>query len=176
MNTLLVIDMQHGLLNGDTARNDKDGVIARINHAAQSTRRRGGQVIFIQHADEEVPSGSAEWELDAGLLVEPADLMFEKTACDSFADTGLLAQLNATGTHTVLICGLATEFCVDTTLRAAASHGFDVLALADAHTTGDRPHLSAAQIIEHHNWVWTHMAAPAGRSIQVRTVAQAFAE
>jgi nicotinamidase-related amidase len=176
MNTLLVIDMQNAWLNGGTARIDKDGVIARINHAAQCMRERDEQVIFILHNDEEAAIGSPEWQLDAGLVVAPGDVMVDKTACDSFADTNLLEQLTAIGTRTLFICGSATEFCVDTTLRASLSQGFDVVALADAHTTGDRPHLKAAQIIEHHNWTWGNLAVPAGRQIHVRTVKQAFAE
>jgi hypothetical protein len=47
--------------------------------------------------------------------------------------------------------------------------------LSDAHTTGDTPHLSAGQIVAHHNWVWTHLAVPAERTLKVLTVAQAFA-
>lgn len=175
MDTLLVIDMQNAWLNGGTARHDKDGVLARINHAAQAMRERGGQVVFIQHCDAaEAPAGSEEWQLDAALLIEPSDLKSDKSACDSFADTDLLAQLRSCGARTLYVCGLATEFCVDTTLRAALSHGFDVVALADAHTTGDRPHLSGAQIIEHHNWVWANLAAPHGRSVRTTTVAQEF--
>ena len=176
MNTLLVIDMQNAWLNGDTPRLDKDGVIARINHAALSMRERGGQVIFILLNNEEAAIGSPGWQLDAGLVVVPGDVMVEKTACDSFVDTKLLEQLAAFGTRTLFICGSATELCVDTTLRASLSQGFDVVALADAHTTGDRPHLKAAQIIEHHNWTWGELAAPFGRQIHVRTVEQAFAE
>jgi len=99
MNTLLVIDMQNAWLNGDTPRLDKDGVIARINHAALSMRERGGQVIFILHNNEEAAIGSPGWQLDAGLVVVPGDVMVEKTACDSFVDTKLLEQLAAFGTR-----------------------------------------------------------------------------
>lgn len=55
-------------------------------------------------------------------------------------------------------------------MRAALSLGFDVIALSDAHTTGDRPHLSAERIIEHHNWVWANLAAPQGSKLTVQTV------
>ncbi|HSY27998.1 MAG TPA: isochorismatase family protein [Burkholderiaceae bacterium] len=176
MNTLLVVDMQNAWLNGDTKRYDKDAVVARINHAAHCMRERGGQVIFILHNNDEAAIGSPGWQLDAGLIVAPGDVMVDKTACDSFADTKLLEQLTATGTRTLFICGMATEQCVDSTVRASLSQGFDVVALADAHTTGDRPHLKATQIIVHHNWTWGELAAPFGRQIRVRTVEQAFVE
>ena len=51
----------------------------------------------------------------------------------------------------VIVCGYATEGCVDTTIRRAAALGYEVTIAADAHTTDDQPHASAAQIREHHN-------------------------
>lgn len=176
MNTLLVIDMQSVWFTGATKRFDEAGVFARINHAASVMRQRGDQVIFIRHTDSEAVAGTPAWQVDPRLTVEAADQLIDKTACDSFAGTPLLDTLKASGTSTVIVCGLATEFCVDTTLRAALSHGFDVVALADAHTTGDRPHLTAAQIVEHHNFIWTHIAPPAGRKSKVCTVANVFGD
>jgi nicotinamidase-related amidase len=173
MNTLLVIDMQNAWLR--QPRHDKEGVIARINQAARAMRQSGGTVVFIRHCSEEALAGSDDWQLDGTLDVRPDDVLFDKSACDSFADTALLPHLQQSGTQTLYICGLATEFCVDTTLRAALSRGFNVTALADAHTTSDRPHLTAVQIIEHHNWIWADMAAPLGRSLRVCDTAQALA-
>lgn len=174
MNTLLIVDMQNAWLNRETPRLDKAGVIARINHAAQRTRTLGGKVIFVQHCDENSLTGSDEWQIDANLIVLGDDGRVNKTACDSFADTSLLAQLQSNGTETLIICGLATEFCLDTTIRAAPSHGFNVVVLSDAHTTGDRPHMKAPAIIEHHNWVWANMAVPGGHTLTVQTTAQVF--
>ena len=116
------------------------------------------------------------WQVDARVQVASEDSFVDKTACDAFLLTSLHANLQSWQCETLYICGLATEFCVDTTIRAAVSAGYQVVVLADAHTTGDRPHLSAGQIIAHHNWVWTHLAVPAGRKLQVQTVQQAFSE
>ena len=49
------------------------------------------------------------------------------------------------------LCGYATEFCVDTTTRSAAAHGYHVVLASDAHTTHDKPHADAQQIRAHHN-------------------------
>lgn len=174
MNTLLVVDMQNAWLNRDTPRLDKAGVIARINHAARHTREQGGQVIFVQHCDASCVEHSEEWQIDAGLIVVDTDGKLNKTACDSFADTNLLVQLQACDTSNLIICGLATEFCVDTTIRAAPSHGFNVVVLSDAHTTGDRPHMKAQGIIEHHNWVWANMSVPGGHTLTVQSTTQVF--
>ncbi|MES2015400.1 MAG: isochorismatase family protein [Pseudomonadota bacterium] len=175
MQALLVIDMQTAYLRGETVRLDLDGVISRINHAASCMRARGGKVVFIRHNNEEAALGSAGWQVDSALVVEPGDSYVNKEACDSFSGTTLAEVLSACGASTLYMCGMATEFCVDTTVRAALSRGFDVVALSDAHTTGDRPHLTASQIVAHHNWTWENIAAPARRKIHVLTVADAFA-
>ncbi len=175
MNTLLVIDMQNGWLN-ETPRHDTPAIIERINRAASQMRAAGGKVVFIRHCAEDCMPDTDRWAITPDLRVMPEDVIFDKYACDSFADTFLLTHLQEIGCKTLYICGLATEFCVDTTLRAALSRGFNVVALADAHTTGNRPHLSALQIIGHHNWIWSNMTAPLGRSLQVCSTAQALAE
>jgi nicotinamidase-related amidase len=174
MNTLLIVDMQNAWLNRETPRLDKAGVIARINHAAQRTRAQGGKVIFVQHCDESSIEGSEDWQIDADLIVLEGDGKVNKTACDSFAETSLQTQLKACDTTTLIVCGLATEFCLDTTIRAAPSLGFNVVVLSDAHTTGDRPHMKASAIVEHHNWVWANMSVPGGRTLMVETTAQVF--
>lgn len=164
---LLIIDMQTEWLQPSAGRFDLEGVLARINQVAQHYRARGDAVVFVRHSNEEAPIGTAGWQIDARLPVQPTDHIVDKCACDSFVQTTLTALLQGLGVGHITISGMATEFCVDSTVRAALSAGFDVTALADGHTTGDRPHLGAQAIVNHHNWVWTHLAAPAGRVIRV---------
>ena len=172
MKTLLVIDMQVSWF--ETPRHDKDGVIARVNLAIDAMRQSGGNVVFIRHSDADAMPDSPGFQIEPALHYQAEDIIFDKTACDSFADTALLPWLQQMGSKNLYLCGLATEFCVDTTLRAALSRGFNVTALADGHTTANRPHLKATQIIEHHNWVWANMTAPMGRSLRVCETAQAL--
>ncbi|MFZ6760698.1 isochorismatase family protein [Undibacterium sp. Ji50W] len=174
MNTLLIIDMQNSWVNGTTPRYDIEGVVARIQHAIEVTRQHGGQIIYIRHANDDAMIGSDGWEVIPELPFTPGDVFVDKTACDSFADTGLLTHLKITGAHTLMVCGLATELCIDTTIRSAVSLGFDVIALSDAHTTGDRPHMKAEKVIEHHNWIWENLSTPANSRLMVRTVAEVF--
>jgi uncharacterized protein (TIGR02246 family) len=53
-----------------------------------------------------------------------------------------------------VVCGLATEGCVDTTVRRARSLGFAVEVAEDAHSTTDGPVLTAEQTVRHHNAVF----------------------
>lgn len=175
MKTLLIIDMQNAFLANPAAPCfDTDGVVERINHAASRIRVEGGKVIFIQHADGEAIPGSDAWQILPALTRLDADGALHKLACDSFADTDLAAQLESSGTTHLYISGFATEFCIDTTVRAAASRGLQITVLSDAHTTANRPHLRAEQIITHHNWVWSCMDVPANAALTTVPTAEAF--
>ena len=59
----------------------------------------------------------------------------------------------------LVIGGYASDYCVDTTLRAAASRGLAVTVVADGHTTSDRAHLDAAAIVRHHAAIWSTFEA-----------------
>ena len=58
----------------------------------------------------------------------------------------------------VVICGFATEACVDTTVRSAWAKGFRVVLAAGAHTTTANAVLSAEQIVRHHDVVLARFA------------------
>jgi nicotinamidase-related amidase len=51
----------------------------------------------------------------------------------------------------LVVVGLQTEYCVDTTCRRAYGLGYEVILVRDAHSTWDMGGMSASQIIDHHN-------------------------
>ena len=161
MIALLVIDMQVGLFEGDPPRHDADGVIRRINEIAGVVRATGGMVIFIQHEDDGgLKRDTQGWEILPVLERMDTDLLVGKQACDSFYETELADLLEQHGARQLIITGCATEFCVDTTIRAAASRNYEVVVATDAHTTRDRSYLDAKSIIVHHNWMWENLILP----------------
>lgn len=150
---LLIIDVQRGLFDAEPRPAEADAIVARINALAARARAGGAPVIFIQHERDAGPLAfeSEGWQLERNLLVLTGDITVRKTSPDSFLRTDLADQLHRLGIRHLVICGYATEFCVDTTTRRAAALGFDASLAADAHTTHDKPHASAAQIRAHHN-------------------------
>ena len=150
---LLVIDVQRGLFDQAPRPADADAIVARINGLTARARAAGAPVIFIQHerAGGPVAHGSPGWALEDRLIVGDGDQFVRKTTPDSFLRTGLGALLAPRGIDHLVLCGYATEFCVDTTARSAAAQGFHVTIAADAHTTHDKPHASGAEIRAHHN-------------------------
>ncbi len=150
---LLVIDMQQGLCEGEGRAYATDEVIARINHVAARHREADAPVVFIQHESTSgyLEHGTPEWQLALGLEVQPGDLRVRKKTPDAFLNTDLEALLKARGVEELVVCGMHTEFCVDTTTRRALALGYPVVLVADAHTSAGNAVLTAPQVIAHHN-------------------------
>jgi len=55
------------------------------------------------------------------------------------------------GIERLVVMGYASEICVDSTVRRAVGLGYEVVLVADGHTTHDKPHLDAERIRQHHN-------------------------
>jgi nicotinamidase-related amidase len=155
---LLIIDVQQGYFDSEPPPADADVVIGRINALSGSARSAGVPVIFVQH-DAQYPAGTAEWELERRLHVEPEDHRVRKSTPDSFLGTDLEELLSSLGISRLVICGYASEGCVDTSVRRAAALGYQVTIAGNAHTTNDRPHASARWIREHHNVVLSDLTS-----------------
>ena len=85
------------------------------------------------------------------LLLEGDEVIFEKSRPNAFHMTDLADQLKACGSQGVVIAGMKTQYCVDSTCRAARDLGFDAVLIADGHTCADTPALKAENIVAHHN-------------------------
>ncbi|MEJ4046654.1 cysteine hydrolase family protein [Erwinia sp. SLM-02] len=151
---LLVIDMQAGLLHAPQPPHQKDELIAntiRLIHAARAAQK---PIFFARHTGPEgspIAVGSRFWQLADELPLEAGDRYFNKTRPNCFLNTPLLAELQQAQVKRLVIAGMKTDYCVDTTCRAAADLGFEVVLVSDAHSTTDNAVLGAAQIVAHHN-------------------------
>ncbi len=157
----LVIDVQQGLCEGPDAAHDCPGTIKRINAVTHRARAVGVQVFLIQHESQAgyLEHGSPEWQLARGLQVDAGDRQIRKTTPDSFLRTDLHEALQTQGIKDLVVCGMHSEFCVDTTTRKALALGYPVLLVAGAHTSAGNAAISAQQVIAHHNATLTNISS-----------------
>lgn len=153
-NVLMVIDMQQGVLA--TERYLVDEKIKVMNQLISAA----DQVIFIQHCEGEMQPGHPSWEIVSGLYQPENAGYVSKTACDSFYRTSLAEELEKSQIRAFTVCGCATDYCVDTTIKVGASMGYAITVAADAHTTAERNSVTAAQLISQHNEVWAELSLP----------------
>lgn len=173
---VLVIDVQQALCEGPGAAWDVPGTLARINAVTQRARAAGVPVVFVQHEgrDGTLTHGSPGWQLASGLTALPDDLRLRKTTPDSFHHTGLQDLLQAHGVQALVICGMHSEFCVDTTTRRAMALGYPVTLVADGHTSAGNAHLRAPQVIAHHNATLANISSFGPRTTALRADAIQF--
>lgn len=171
---LLVIDVQHALCSGKFKAFESERVIERINSVSRKMRAAGAHVVMIQHESVGGPLdfGSEGWKLAVGLETLPTDISIRKRATDSFHQTGLHELLQELGVKKLVVCGLQSEFCVDTTTRRALALGYPVVLVADGHSTLDNSVLSAAQISAHHNETLSNITSfgPRAKALPARDV------
>jgi len=152
---LLIIDMQVGLFQGQEKPHDGERILANIQHLIARARQRQVPILAVRHTGPQgspIAAGSAFWQLLPELELDAANAtLFEKSRPNAFHGTELAHQLNAMKVEDLYMVGMKTQFCIDSTCRAAADLGFKPLLVADAHTCMDTPALPAQAIIEHHN-------------------------
>jgi nicotinamidase-related amidase len=149
---LLIIDVQQALCSGEGAAFESRRVIDRINTVSAKARAAGVPVFLIQHESPDGPlaHGTEGWKLAEGLDARPADVYLRKKATDSFHNTELQDLLRQHAVKELVICGVQSDFCVDTTTRRALALGYPVTLVSDGHSTVDNGILTAAQISAHH--------------------------
>lgn len=153
-NALLIIDMQQGLFRGPVSPSSADAVLANIRLLIANARHAQVPVFFARHIgpdDSPLSEKGPLTQLIQELDVKEQDVVFTKRYPSCFRETDLQHKLNQRGVKQLVIAGMKTDFCVDTTCRAAPELGFRTILISDAHTTMDNAHLSANDIIAHHN-------------------------
>ncbi|WP_428241585.1 isochorismatase family protein [Gynuella sp.] len=158
MDALLVVDMQNACIE-EVERFQIEQVIARINSLIGHFRSRDQLIVFIQHEDDshEFCRGSSGWQINKAMDYQQHDEVVAKAYNDAFIHTRLADLLQQHRIDRVVVTGCATDFCVDCTIKGAIARGYDVIVPDDAHTTADRPFVSAETLIAHFNWNWAEL-------------------
>lgn len=162
---LIIIDMQimpfiwkdYG---GKTIYNE-DAIIANTKLLIEKAHKEGAPIYYVLHTEVgESPRAQGQdlWQVHPEIAPQSKDKSVVKYHSDSFFETELLMLLNEQEIKNIVICGVQTEFCVDTTCRSAFSHGFSVELASDCHSTYDSDLLLAKQIIVHHNSILSQFA------------------
>lgn len=143
---LLVIDVQGHFAS----------LAAPIMPAVASTvalcRAAGMPVVYTRHVDpvprsrplgewwpgDRIDAGTPAAELLPGAGRDEGDLVVEKSTYSAFAGTGLEEALRRMGAEEVVVAGVMTNLCCETTARDAFVRGFRVFFSADATATASQ--------------------------------------
>jgi nicotinamidase-related amidase len=153
---VLIIDMQLGNFQGPNPVHGGENLLANVQRLIARARGAGVPIFYVQNigcTGDPDEIGTPGWEIHPTIAPNEGDVVIEKETPDAFHQTTLHQERNSRGIARLVIAGLQTEYCIDTTCRRAYSLGYDVVVVNDAHSTWDSADLAAAQIIRHHNRV-----------------------
>ena len=88
--------------------------------------------------------GTFEHELIGSLAPAAGELVIDKNTSSAFNSTGIEWLLRNMEVETLVLAGMATDMCVETTARDAADRGFNVIVAEDATATFFEHHHRAA--------------------------------
>lgn len=143
---LLVIDMQRFF------RPIPDPIIENVNAIISHARSSGAPVVYTRHGHEDLSKdggllsewwgelairGSAEWKLLDDLDARDDDIIVDKNRYDAFHGTELDSILRSKNIDQLIITGVLTNCCCETTARAAFVRDYRVFFLSDATATAN---------------------------------------
>lgn len=159
---LLVIDAQESFRHRaeDWAATANPTAVDNIALLVAHAREVGDPVVWITHS---APESGGAFDPASGLVrvideLDPRDseIALTKTTINAFASTDLHERLQEAGIRRLVICGIRTEQCCETTARVGADFGYEVSFVTDATTTSTIPAAGA-------------LAAVSGEDIMRRT-------
>jgi len=142
---LLVIDMQnyfHRIVQP---------ILENILKVIQSCRQKNIPIIFTQHGHTDPTSdggvlgewwgqliigGTKDWEFLPGIKIESKDTVLPKKRYSAFFETDLDATLRSMEIKDLIISGVMTNLCCETTAREAFMRDYRVFFLIDGTATG----------------------------------------
>jgi nicotinamidase-related amidase len=154
MYALLVLDIQVGLVHGPEKPWRCGILLDTLNSLMEQARRAGAPIFLARHvgpAESPMAPDNPLTRLASELILSGAEVVFEKQRPNAFVQTDLADNLRAHGATGVVITGMKTQYCVDSTCRATRDLGFDAVLIADGHTCSDTAAMQARDIVAHHN-------------------------
>lgn len=143
---LVLIDLEHGIVGRELTPYPGKDVVERCAKLASALRSAGGTVVYVHVLLHEIirlpadnprmsagappPPEASELVPEAGM--QPGDILVTKRQWGAFYGTSLEQQLRRRGITTVIMGGIATNFGVESTARAALDQGYQIVFAEDA--------------------------------------------
>ena len=141
MQALLIIDVQNEYFEGGKSElNNPLGALRNIEKVLMTFRQRNLPIIHVQHINTR--EGATTFLPNTnGVLIHKnltpldSEYLVIKHAPNSFFETNLLDILKKNNISDLVVCGMMSHMCIDTTTRACKDFGLKVTLLSDACAT-----------------------------------------
>jgi nicotinamidase-related amidase len=184
---LIVIDVQESFRQRPLWQAvSNPAIVAQVNRLVDAARVAGDLVVWVLHSEPDTGTvfdpANGHVHLMDGLAPGEGEPVLVKTSINAFTTTNLQQLLTIRGIRELVVCGIRTEQCCETTTRLAADLGYEVTFVTDATATFPTPHrdappdLTVAEIVadpltlSNEDMVTRTEYALAGRFATIRTV------
>lgn len=145
---LVVIDVQKSFQQRPNwAAVSDPAIVKQVDRLVSAAREAGDLVIWILHSEPETGNvfdpALGHVQLMDGLVPLDSEPIITKTSINAFTTTNLQQTLTSRGIRELVICGIQTEQCCETTTRLASDLGYDVTFVTDATATFPIAHRDA---------------------------------
>ena len=145
---LVVIDVQKSFQQRPNwAAVSDPAIVKQVDRLVSAAREAGDLVIWILHSEPETGNvfdpALGHVQLMDGLAPLDGEPIITKTSINAFTTTNLQQTLTSRGIRELVICGIQTEQCCETTTRLASDLGYDVTFVTDATATFPIAHRDA---------------------------------
>lgn len=158
---MIIIDMQTALV--DAQPYNKENVIQNIKKLMDSCRNNQIPLIFICHdggKGDELERDTPGWQMYKELLPQRNEKIFHKNYNSAFRKTGLDDYLKKSGFKNLIMCGMQTEYCFDTSCKVAFEYGYHVIIPRGTTTTFDNELLTGEKLTSYYEEkIWNNRFA-----------------
>lgn len=143
MKALVIIDVQNDYFPGGRCELvGTDHALKNIKQVLNHFRDKKDLVIHVQHINTRQGAGfflpdTEGVKIHPDLTPQQGEPVIIKHTPNSFYETELLEVLKRLNVDELVVCGMMTHMCIDTTVRAAKDHAFPVTLIYDACATKD---------------------------------------
>ena len=145
---LIIIDVQNILVETGF---QTESLLEKISYLQEQARKQHIEIIYMQHI--ETPE-ALTWQLSPLLKRQADEKVFQKRYNSMFKETGLKEYLDQQGIEQLVLCGMQTEYCVDTSVKVGFEYGYKLVIPEGAVTTFDGEDIPAETLNEFYENIW----------------------
>ncbi len=176
---LLVIDVQESFRQRPSwAQISNPEIVEDVRRLVDAARASGAAVFWVLHSE---PGTGTVFDPDSGhvriveeLSPRAGEPVLTKTSRNAFTTTNLGQRLTAAGITRLVIAGIQTEQCCETTARLAADLGYEVVFVTAATATFPIVRPDTGDVLDTADVIARTEFALAGRFARIATIDDAF--
>ncbi|MDO4667813.1 MAG: cysteine hydrolase family protein [Streptococcus sp.] len=149
---LLVIDVQNGLMDANPYQSAI--FLDKLKKNIRLAREYDIEIIYVRHNSQEFEKGTRAWEIVPSIAPLKTDIIIDKTYNSAFKETNLDQYLTDNKISRLILTGMLTNYCIDTTVKVAFELNYKVCVIEGGSTTFDDERIAAADLIEHYENIW----------------------